>query len=78
MESKPSWLEDPSNALGICVDLDALRVRLERMSDEELLVFGKQMHKLVYPLTYDGDGKPSSSPRRSGELCPAPSPGRMR
>src|SRR5215472_17467510 len=57
MEPKPSWLEDPSNALGIHLDFDALRVRLERMSDEELLAFGKQMHKLVYPLTYDGDGR---------------------
>jgi len=59
--SASSWLEDPSNALGIHVDLDALRARLERMSDEELLAFGKQMHKLCYLLTYDGDGKPSVS-----------------
>jgi hypothetical protein len=53
MESKPSWLQDPSNALGISMDLDALRVRLQNMSDKELMAFGKQMRSLVYPLTYD-------------------------
>jgi hypothetical protein len=58
---KPCWLEDPSNALGISVDLDALRIRLQNMSDNELFAFGRQMRSLVYPLTYDGDGKPSVS-----------------
>ena len=45
----------------ISVDLDALRVRLQNMSDEELMAFGKQMWSLVYPLTYGPDGKPSVS-----------------
>jgi len=31
------------------------------MTDAELLAFGKQMHELCYPLTYEGDGKPSVS-----------------
>jgi hypothetical protein len=58
MESK-SWLRGPSNALGISLDLNALRSRLRQMTDAELLAFGRQMRSLVYPLTYDGDGKPS-------------------
>jgi hypothetical protein len=61
MQSKLDWLQDPSNALGIHVDLDALHARLQAMSDNDLLAFGKQMHKLCYPLTYDGEGKPSVS-----------------
>ena len=56
-----NWLQDPSNALGVHVDLDTLRARLHGMTDAELLAFGKQMHELVYPLTYDGDGKPNVS-----------------
>lgn len=47
--------------LDVSVDLDALRARLRSMSDAELLAFGKQMRSLVYPLTYDGDGKPQVS-----------------
>jgi hypothetical protein len=47
--------------LEISVDLGALRIRLGGMNDSELLAFGNQMHHLVYPLTYDGDGKPSAS-----------------
>jgi hypothetical protein len=31
------------------------------MSDAEVVAFGKQMRGLVYPLTYDGHGKPSVS-----------------
>jgi hypothetical protein len=31
------------------------------MTDDELLAFGRQMRSLVYPLTYDGEGKPSLS-----------------
>ena len=54
-----NWLQDPSNALGVHVDLDALRARLHGMTEPELLSFGKQMRELVYPLSYDGDGKPS-------------------
>ena len=52
-----NWLQDPSNALGVHVDLDTLRARLHGMTDAELHAFGKQMHELVYPFTYDGDGK---------------------
>jgi hypothetical protein len=59
MESK--WLQGPMNGLGIEVDRDALRARLQKMSHAELLAFGKRMHVLVYPLTYKGDGKPSVS-----------------
>jgi hypothetical protein len=51
MESKPSWLQGPTNALGISVDLDPLRALLQAMSDDELIAFGKQMCDLVYPLT---------------------------
>lgn len=47
--------------LEISVDLDALRSRLQTMTDDELLAFGKQMRGLVYPLTYGADGKPSVS-----------------
>jgi len=41
------------------VDLDVLRVRLQKMSDEELLQFGREMHSLVHRPTYDHRGKPS-------------------
>lgn len=47
--------------LDVSVDLDALRARLQAMREDELLAFGKQMRSLVYPLTYDGDGKPTVS-----------------
>jgi len=43
------------------VDLDALRTRLQAMSDDELVKFGNKMKKLVYPRTYDGNGKPTVS-----------------
>ena len=33
MEPKPSWLQGPTNALGISVDLDALRARLQNMNE---------------------------------------------
>jgi hypothetical protein len=49
------------NALGIHVGLDALRARLQAISDADVLAFGNQMHQLVYPITFDGDGKPSVS-----------------
>jgi len=32
------------------------------MTDAELRAFGRKMRALVYPLTYDGDGKPRVSP----------------
>jgi hypothetical protein len=56
-----SWLQGPTNALGISVDLDAIRARLQNMNEAELLAFGRQMRSLVYPLTYGSDGKPSVS-----------------
>jgi hypothetical protein len=34
---------------------------LGKMTDSELIVFGKEMCGLVYPLTYDYHGKPSVS-----------------
>lgn len=61
MDPKPTWMQGPSNVLGIHVDFALLHARLQAMSDAELLAFGKQMHGLVYPLTYDGDGKPQAS-----------------
>ena len=57
----PSWLQGPTNAFGISVDLDALRAQLHRMTGDELLAFGKQMRSLVYLLTCGSDGKPSVS-----------------
>ncbi|MGD1210939.1 MAG: hypothetical protein ABR973_06230 [Candidatus Acidiferrales bacterium] len=39
-------------------DLDALHERLRQMTDAELLSFGKEMHALVYPLSYGFDGRP--------------------
>jgi len=51
-----------SRELNLSVDLDALRARLRAMTDAELRAFGRKMCALVYPLTYDGDGKPRVSP----------------
>lgn len=59
--TKPRWLQGPSNALNGSLDLPALRMRLQTMTDDELLTFGKEMHRLVYPLTYGPDGKPQVS-----------------
>ena len=42
-------------------DLEGCRADLRKMSDEELIGFGKQMRALVYPLTYGYRGKPSVS-----------------
>ena len=47
--------------LGLDLDLVALRARLQKMTDAELLAFGRQMRSLVYPLTYGGDRKPPVS-----------------
>lgn len=47
--------------LEISIDLAAVRSRLQSMTDAELLAFGKQMHELVYPITFGGDGKPQVS-----------------
>jgi hypothetical protein len=40
------------------LDVDAVREHLRRMTDSELLSFGRQMRGLVFPLTYDFSGKP--------------------
>ena len=42
-------------------DVEIARARIQAMGDEELLMFGKQMRQLVYPLTYGFDGKPTVS-----------------
>lgn len=47
--------------IDVSVDLDALRIRLQEMTDDELVKFGREMRRLVYPLTYGADGKPSLS-----------------
>jgi hypothetical protein len=57
----PPWQQGPSNALSNSVNLDDLRELLSGLSDADLIVFGKQMRGLVYPLRYDGDGKPQVS-----------------
>ena len=59
--AKPSWTQGLSNALAVSVDLVALRGRLQQMSDDELVKFGREIRKLVYPLTYDHHRKPSVS-----------------
>jgi hypothetical protein len=43
------------------VDLEALRAKLQAMSEAELLAFGKSMHNLIYPRRYDFHGKPTVS-----------------
>jgi hypothetical protein len=43
------------------VDLDALRVRLQKMSDEELLKFGREMHALAHRRTRDHRAKQNVS-----------------
>jgi hypothetical protein len=53
-----AWQQPPSTAFDYEPDLDKLRDRLRRMTDAELVTFGKQMHELVYPLRYGFDGKP--------------------
>ena len=35
--------------------------QIRQMTEGELLAFGRQMHDLVYPLSYGGDGKPQVS-----------------
>lgn len=54
-------MADRCKELDVSIDLDALRPRLRGMTDDELLRFGREMHRLVYPLTYGADGKPSVS-----------------
>ena len=52
-----TWTLGPSNAFSDSVNLEALRVRLAAMTEAELIAFGRQMRSLVYPRTYDGDGR---------------------
>jgi hypothetical protein len=42
-------------------DVEGFRVRLRAMTDAELIAAEKQLRSLVYPLRYDGDGKPMVS-----------------
>jgi hypothetical protein len=42
-------------------DVEEVRGRIQKMSDEELLMFGKQMRELVYPITYAFNGLPTVS-----------------
>jgi len=56
--------------LELSVDLDALRDRLKSMSDDELVKFGKEMTKLVYPFTHGIYSKQTSS-AFSVQLCEA-------
>jgi hypothetical protein len=58
MENKIAWQQPPSNAFNNALDPDVLRERLRGMSDAELVSFGRQMHELVYPLSYGFDGRP--------------------
>jgi len=39
-------------------DLEEFRERLRKLSDSELFSFGREMHALVYPLSFGFDGKP--------------------
>jgi len=39
----------------------ALRAKLQAMSEAELLAFGKSMREMIYPRRYDGKGKPTVS-----------------
>jgi len=41
--------------------VETIRARLSKMSNSQLIIFGTQMRGLVYPITYDGDGKPQVS-----------------
>jgi hypothetical protein len=43
------------------VDLETLRAKLQAMSEAELLAFGKDMRKSVYPRVYGYDRKPTVS-----------------
>jgi hypothetical protein len=51
----------PCRELDVSVDLDALRSRLQKMTDEELIIFGMEMRHLVYPLRFGFNGKPVAS-----------------
>jgi hypothetical protein len=42
-------------------DVEAVRTRIQKMTDEELIAFGKRMRELVYPITYGFNGKPTVS-----------------
>jgi hypothetical protein len=42
-------------------DAEAVRTRIQNISDNELLEYGRQIRKLVYPLTYAFNGLPTVS-----------------
>jgi hypothetical protein len=52
---------EPCRELDNSVDLAALRLRLQKMTDDELIAFGKQVRDLVYPLRYGFNGQPAVS-----------------
>ena len=56
-KDKASWTLGPSNAFNDSVDIEALRAKPSVMTEAELIAFGRQMGCLVYPRSYDGDGK---------------------
>ena len=45
----------------MCMRWQALRAKLQAMSEAELLAFGKSMREMIYPRRYDGKGKPTVS-----------------
>jgi hypothetical protein len=58
----PSQVNDLSGfARGTDIDRDALRERLRRMTDAELIAFGTDMGATVYPRSYDYHGRPTVS-----------------
>lgn len=42
-------------------DVEAVCAKLRELSDADLIAFGKEMRGIVFPRTYDGDGKPQVS-----------------
>lgn len=58
---KATWTRGPQTAFSIEVDLVTLRAKLQAMSEAELLAFGKEMQRMVYPRVYDGKGRPAAN-----------------
>ena len=48
MESKPNWFQGPS-AGDSALDVDALRARLQKMADAQLLEFGEAARDMCSP-----------------------------
>ena len=42
-------------------DVESVLARIQKMSDGELLIFGRQVRQLVYRLTYASDALPTVS-----------------